>query len=430
MIHIYEDGFICSVDDFDRFTSLDANVSQTITCLTRGQSIGLVLVAESGFISLISVLWVFVIIFRNLRRHVRQNDEATIWNMKLAPMDIFMLSLFSADLVQALGAVMDIKWINDGKVETGQFCTAQGVIQQLGETGVAITTLVIAVWTFIGVWWRIDSGATRVASFVMVIVWTFVILLVVITSVVHRDKSQLYEVPTPYWCWIGKHHTGLRLGGEYIWLWITLGVSFLVYIPLFFWSRGNISVDEDFWCRASFHRSKDVDEKERRASFAMIAYPLIYSLLVLPLSIGRWISSPISAAATLTVVAIYGLSGASNVLLLLITRPSSKLFGHARPDYEGRDTGTRAPDMSGLHGVHSHDGQLAAKGGINGTTSFDGNRGRVQRSHDYGRAPSPSPSLPSLSGHLTDNNGLGLIRDGAGNGAPLGRLPSVTDDGH
>jgi hypothetical protein len=52
--------------------------------------------------------------------------------------------LFFADLVQALGAVMDVKWVNDGKVEIGNFCTAQGVIQQLGETGVAITTLVRA----------------------------------------------------------------------------------------------------------------------------------------------------------------------------------------------------------------------------------------------------------------------------------------------
>lgn len=56
---------------------------------------------------------------------------------------------------------MDVKWINDGRVEIGNFCTAQGkllvvalnlrplnmtlqigVIQQLGETGVAMTTLV------------------------------------------------------------------------------------------------------------------------------------------------------------------------------------------------------------------------------------------------------------------------------------------------
>jgi len=34
-----------------------------VVCLTRGDSIGLTLVAESGFISLIAVLGVFILIF-------------------------------------------------------------------------------------------------------------------------------------------------------------------------------------------------------------------------------------------------------------------------------------------------------------------------------------------------------------------------------
>jgi hypothetical protein len=112
---------------------------------------------------------------RNTTRHIR-HAPAGKFNIVREPMDIFMvrllapaqqenlahasqLSLFAADFVQALGAVMDIKWIKDGKVEIGTFCTAQGkslhakqpqlgssncpgVIQQLGETGVAMTTLV------------------------------------------------------------------------------------------------------------------------------------------------------------------------------------------------------------------------------------------------------------------------------------------------
>lgn len=57
-------------------------------------------------------------------------------------MDVLMLSLFVADLIQAIGAVMDVHWVHSGKVEVGGFCTAQGVVQQLGETSVAITTLV------------------------------------------------------------------------------------------------------------------------------------------------------------------------------------------------------------------------------------------------------------------------------------------------
>lgn len=33
------------------------------------------------------------------------------------------MSLFCADLIQAVGTVMDIKWIMGGKVRTGSFCT-------------------------------------------------------------------------------------------------------------------------------------------------------------------------------------------------------------------------------------------------------------------------------------------------------------------
>jgi len=56
---------------------------------------------------------------------------------------------------------MSLRWVHEGKVESGEFCNAQGqlwlcvvdfsciksitgIVQQLGETGVAMTTLVSA----------------------------------------------------------------------------------------------------------------------------------------------------------------------------------------------------------------------------------------------------------------------------------------------
>jgi hypothetical protein len=73
------------------------------------------------------------------------------------------LSLFIADLIQALGAIVNVKWLNEGKVFVGPLCNAQGrnrsacnirnavlssgnlgITQQVGETSVAIHTLV---WT-------------------------------------------------------------------------------------------------------------------------------------------------------------------------------------------------------------------------------------------------------------------------------------------
>ncbi|KAG5641950.1 hypothetical protein DXG03_003939 [Asterophora parasitica] len=69
----------------------------------------------------------------------------------------------------------------------------------------------------------------------------------------------------------------------------------------------------------------------------MLAYPIVYCVIILPLSIVRWIGfvqergggeNTIGAAPTMTVLGIFGLSGAANVVLLLTTRPNSVLFGH------------------------------------------------------------------------------------------------------
>jgi hypothetical protein len=54
------------------------------------------------------------------------------------------------------------------------------------------------------------------------------------------------------------------------------------------------------------------------------SYPLAYSVLVLPFSIVRWSAydhKRVSSAASFFVMSMYNLSGAVNVLLLLIVRP-------------------------------------------------------------------------------------------------------------
>lgn len=37
-----------------------------------------------------------------------------------------------------------------------------------------------------------------------------------------------------FWCWIGNgsRYNAERLTGEYVWMWIALSVSLLMYIPL------------------------------------------------------------------------------------------------------------------------------------------------------------------------------------------------------
>ena len=93
-----------------------------------------------------------------------------------------------------------------------------GVIKQLGETGVAMATLVspsqvlertdpriyklakaIAVHTFITVMWRKGKHHRPVAFGIVGVIWFFVILFVGIGVGVNRNKplSDQYESPTP-----------------------------------------------------------------------------------------------------------------------------------------------------------------------------------------------------------------------------------------
>jgi len=41
-----------------------------------------------------------------------------------------------------MGGIFDVRWVHNGIVTTGSYCTAQGIIQQIGELGVALITLV------------------------------------------------------------------------------------------------------------------------------------------------------------------------------------------------------------------------------------------------------------------------------------------------
>jgi hypothetical protein len=51
-------------------------------------------------------------------------------------------SLFVFDLLQAIGGVLNIRWAHNGIVTTGYYCTAQGIVEQIGELGVALIILV------------------------------------------------------------------------------------------------------------------------------------------------------------------------------------------------------------------------------------------------------------------------------------------------
>jgi len=227
--------------------------------------------------------------------------------------------------------VLYVKWIQEGKVYTGSFCTVQGIMQQLGDTGSALATLAIAIHSFVVVFRGTRHGKRSTAYGVVGLTWIFIAFFIAMGVSIHTHGSSFYETPVGYWCWIGIHYKAEQIAGQYIWVWVTMFVSFLAYTPLFLWARGNISVSEthswSFQLQRSIDAGQGIDPNNDRRwrSVRMIVYPIVFAVTTLPLSVVRWKSGFGSSrhpfpTATFVVEFIYGLSGAFNVLLFLFTR--------------------------------------------------------------------------------------------------------------
>ncbi|KZV65021.1 hypothetical protein PENSPDRAFT_638874 [Peniophora sp. CONT] len=341
-------GTACSAEDYA--LSQDSDFPN-VYCLTRGDSVGLSFGIQAGMISIIAVVILFGLIIRNILRHRKYAPRGS-WTLLREPTDIYMLSLFTLDIIQALGKVTSIRWVYLGRTFSGEYCTAQGALQQFGETGVACTTLVITIHTFMSVFWRRGLHSRTAASIVVGLIYLFVALWVGLGIGLHKDEEFPFYNPTPYWCWISSRYANERIGGEYLWLWLALIISIILYVPLFFWSQGNLSVDPERWWRFRIHPRPAVLEfsGRRRRAFSILAYPAIYSILICPVSVIRWVGfgleaqgqpSNIPSVATFIVDYTYTLSGVFNVSLLLLTRPNLLLFG---PIPRGDDEAPMLPE--------------------------------------------------------------------------------------
>jgi len=82
------------------------------------------------------------LVARNFIRNVRSPPPGGEWRLIRTHVDAYLLSLLSSEILQGLGAIMDVKWVHEGSVYCSDYCTAQGAIQVIGETGVAMATLV------------------------------------------------------------------------------------------------------------------------------------------------------------------------------------------------------------------------------------------------------------------------------------------------
>lgn len=170
--------------------------------------------------------------------------------------------------------------------------------------------------------------------------------------------------------------------GEYLWLWICAILSVVLYVPLYFCLRGNIRVDPNKWTSITFHRDvTDVNKyivrgnSTQKEAIKMLGYPLAYTVVILPMSVGRWllyahVENSYDGTTNLTIkkysmlilagACMFGLSGVINVLLFLFTRP--KLLGLNQETAPTSSFPATVINIRQSHVMHTHTDQRSVEG--------------------------------------------------------------------
>jgi len=203
----------------------------------------------------------------------------------------------------------------------------------MGDVGVALTSLAIAVHTFCLLVFRWRSPPIT-ALLVIGFIWLFIALIIGITFATH--KGQMYYGDTQYWCWITAHYSSERIVLEYLWLYISAFASLIIYAFLALVVKGFVivngrsirittgeeRVNEQFI--STNHNGVGKDSKS--IAMGLLFYPAVYIITVLPIAVVRWTTfsgqnSNIPFAATAFSDLLFASSGWLNVTLYSFTRP-------------------------------------------------------------------------------------------------------------
>ncbi|KAG8960483.1 hypothetical protein FRC03_006490 [Tulasnella sp. 419] len=274
---------------------------------------------------------------------------------------------------------MDLRWVRQASVTSSSFCTAQGVIKQMGDVGVSFNSAAIALHTFLVLFARLQLPNARWMPWLVVgLIWLFLLLAPLVSGLTHTNPP--FYGPSTYWCWIDPHYSSQRIGLEYGLMWFVALLSAALYVPLFLTLRGNLQVDfvqssatsrgkmKISWKRLHRDDTWRVDRTQKKGASnvarQMLAYPIVYIILILPMSVVRWIEptrsdgNPIPSEWTAFAGIIFSSSGLVNVLLYMLTRPS--LLPSWRSCRRRRENSERRGSRGENVGNNLEDGQAGA----------------------------------------------------------------------
>lgn len=244
----------------------------------------------------------------------------------------YFISLLLCDLMQAVGSIMNMKWVQHKAVYVGDFCTAQGVIKQAADVGIAMFALIIAIHTFCVLFLRWQTRP-YVLWLTLLSAWSAIAAIVLAgPTLVDTTKTGPFFGISGYWCWITSAYPTQHITLDYIFMFMSAAFSFVLYSLVFLRLRGNIITDGWYIAFRRVNSSKNATWRGREfadnemmvIARQMMLYPVAYVIVILPIATARFCEMRgdvnVPFAATIFCDTVYLLSGLVNVTLFVTTR--------------------------------------------------------------------------------------------------------------
>ncbi|KAH7322041.1 hypothetical protein B0J17DRAFT_684773 [Rhizoctonia solani] len=197
-----------------------------------GNRVGLALIGAMGLISAISTLVLigYIIYYTFISKDHDQPMVQGIRSFTHSALGVFLSSLLVSDLIQGAAFAINFKWAIDGSVHPGIACTAQGAVSQFGDLGSALWSLAISLYTF-SLLFLVQKPPIWLTWTIFVLGWVLITVLPIVGPYGIQKletKGEFYGV-SGAWCWIGHGYQLERFLYVYMWIFLSLFTSLVLY---------------------------------------------------------------------------------------------------------------------------------------------------------------------------------------------------------
>ncbi|EIN08781.1 hypothetical protein PUNSTDRAFT_143499 [Punctularia strigosozonata HHB-11173 SS5] len=238
----------------------------------------------------------------------------------------YLMSLMVSDFIQGTAFAANVRWAQRRGVVQDSVCKFQGILSQVGDMGIPLWSLVIAVHTFCLLYMK-RKPAPWIAIVVLPVVWAFDIAMPLIGTIglEGRLKRGSFWGPSGAWCWVADNYRFYRIAFFYAWVFLTLSFSVIIYTLIYLKFTGIFHGTPIRSVPSSVSEQTIITHRMVKIARRLMWYPIMYMVIVVPVTICRLGSlAGWDAPFGLYVFAgvCFASSGTINSFLFLFTRHS------------------------------------------------------------------------------------------------------------